>query len=189
MTHRVCLRRKDALTLHNPTRMTQETQVRGCHLCHIIVPSMTAPESTPLLHAFDEQDKVVASAFAILQEAIVQRAFPAASVAVTHRGSLVAQKAFGRFIYNDAGAPSLSIAHFAGDRACPERSRRGGDFDLQSNKSAVGAPFFASFAKGGDFETHPSTLFDLASLTKVVATTTVSMLLYQRGLLDLDAPL
>ncbi len=34
----------------------------------------------------------------------------------------------------------------------------------------------------------PATLFDLASLTKVVATTTMAMLLYQRGLLDLDAP-
>ncbi len=35
----------------------------------------------------------------------------------------------------------------------------------------------------------PTTLFDLASLTKVVATTPLAMLLYQRGLLDLDAPL
>jgi serine-type D-Ala-D-Ala carboxypeptidase len=34
----------------------------------------------------------------------------------------------------------------------------------------------------------PATLFDLASLTKVVATTTMAMLLYERGLLDLDAP-
>jgi CubicO group peptidase (beta-lactamase class C family) len=34
----------------------------------------------------------------------------------------------------------------------------------------------------------PATLFDLASLTKVVATTTMAMLHYQRGLLDLDAP-
>ncbi|MGA9471000.1 MAG: serine hydrolase, partial [Terriglobales bacterium] len=33
-----------------------------------------------------------------------------------------------------------------------------------------------------------ATLFDLASLTKVVATTPMAMLLYQRGLLDLDAP-
>ena len=32
------------------------------------------------------------------------------------------------------------------------------------------------------------TLFDLASLSKVVATTTVAMILYERGLLDLDAP-
>jgi len=42
--------------------------------------------------------------------------------------------------------------------------------------------------EGGDFDVNPSTLFDLASLTKVVATTTMAMLLYQRGLLDLDAP-
>lgn len=34
----------------------------------------------------------------------------------------------------------------------------------------------------------PATLFDLASLTKVVATTTMAMILYQRGLLDLEAP-
>jgi len=33
------------------------------------------------------------------------------------------------------------------------------------------------------------TVYDLASLTKVVATTAMAMLLYQRGLLDLDAPL
>jgi serine-type D-Ala-D-Ala carboxypeptidase len=32
------------------------------------------------------------------------------------------------------------------------------------------------------------TLFDLASVSKVVATTTVAMILYERGLLDLDAP-
>ncbi len=35
----------------------------------------------------------------------------------------------------------------------------------------------------------PETVFDLASLTKVVATTAAAMLLHQRGLLDLDAPL
>ena len=34
----------------------------------------------------------------------------------------------------------------------------------------------------------PATLFDLASLTKVVATTTMAMILYERGLLDLEAP-
>ena len=33
-----------------------------------------------------------------------------------------------------------------------------------------------------------SNLFDLASLTKVVATTTMAMILYERGLLDLEAP-
>jgi CubicO group peptidase (beta-lactamase class C family) len=35
----------------------------------------------------------------------------------------------------------------------------------------------------------PGTIFDLASLTKAVATATMAMVLYQRGLLDLDAPL
>jgi CubicO group peptidase (beta-lactamase class C family) len=35
----------------------------------------------------------------------------------------------------------------------------------------------------------PATVYDIASLTKVVATTSVAMLLYDRGLLDLDQPL
>ena len=34
----------------------------------------------------------------------------------------------------------------------------------------------------------PDTLFDLASLTKLMATTVMSMLLYERGLLDLEMP-
>ena len=36
---------------------------------------------------------------------------------------------------------------------------------------------------------QPDTIFDLASVTKVVATTTMAMILYERGVLDLDAPL
>ena len=43
--------------------------------------------------------------------------------------------------------------------------------------------------QGGDFEVAPATLFDFASLTKVVATTTMAAILYERGLLELDAPL
>ena len=115
--------------------------------------SMTAPHpSFPLLEAFERQNEVFAPAFSILHEAITQKAFPAASVAVTHRGRLVALKALGRFTY-DAGAPS-----------------------------------FASVAKGRSGAVTPATLFDLGSLTKVVATTPMAMLLYERGLLDLDAP-
>ena len=34
----------------------------------------------------------------------------------------------------------------------------------------------------------PDTLFDIASLTKVIATTTMAMLLYERGRLELDRP-
>ena len=36
---------------------------------------------------------------------------------------------------------------------------------------------------------EPHTVFDVASITKVVSTTAVAMLLYQRGMLDLDTPL
>ena len=117
---------------------------------------MTPPRlSSTLLEAFKDQDKVFAPAIAILQEAINQQAFPAASVAVTHKGSLIALKALGS-IAPKAGAPSFSRS-----------SREGGDFDVAIT---------------------PTTLFDLASLTKVVATTTTAMLLYERGLLDLEAP-
>src|SRR5580698_7464172 len=144
--------------------MTQETQVRECHLCHIMICrimichntdlSMPAPHpSSTLLEAFKHQDKIFAPAFAILHEAINQKAFAAASVAVTHSGSLVALKALGSFT-SEAGAPSSS----------------------------------RSLREGGQDAVHPTTLFDLASLTKAVATTTIAMLLYERGLLDLEAP-
>lgn len=35
---------------------------------------------------------------------------------------------------------------------------------------------------------RPDTMFDLASVTKIVATTAMAMILYQRGILDLDMP-
>ncbi|MGA8489513.1 MAG: serine hydrolase domain-containing protein [Terriglobales bacterium] len=88
-----------------------------------------------------QQDVVFAPAFELLRQAIADRVFPAASVAVTHRGNLVALKAFGRFTY-EANSP----------------------------------------------EATADTVFDLASLTKVIATTSMAMILYERGLLDLDLP-
>ena len=122
-------------------------------ICHNTDLSMPAPHpSSTLLEAFKHQDKIFAPAFAILHEAINQKAFPAASVAVTHSGSLVALKALGSFT-SEAGAPSSS----------------------------------RSLREGGQDAVHPTTLFDLASLTKAVATTTIAMLLYERGLLDLEA--
>lgn len=36
---------------------------------------------------------------------------------------------------------------------------------------------------------RPTTIFDLASLTKPVATTSMAMILYERGMLELDAPI
>jgi CubicO group peptidase (beta-lactamase class C family) len=135
--------------------MTQETQVRGCRLCHIMdvvtaidrtsqdggLQDRKSFDQTLLFDAFESQDEVLTSAFSILQLAIAQRAFASASVAVTYRGRLVARKALGRFTYEPDSSPVTT-----------------------------------------------ATLFDLASLTKVVATTNMAMLLYERGLLDLDAP-
>jgi serine-type D-Ala-D-Ala carboxypeptidase len=51
-----------------------------------------------------------------------------------------------------------------------------------------GARGYFTYDEGAPAVT-PETVYDLASLTKVVATTAAAMLLYQRGLLDLDAPL
>ena len=118
-----------------------------------------ASHAQSLLPDFERQDELFSAAWSVLYNAISARAFPAASVAVTHHGRLLARKAFGTFTYdtNPEGAPSLS----------PRSVRRqGGDFDLATT----------------------STLFDLASLTKVIATTTEAAILYERGLLDLDAP-
>jgi CubicO group peptidase (beta-lactamase class C family) len=97
--------------------------------------------SSALIPAYDQQDKVFASAFHLLQNAIAERVFPAVSVAITHKCELVARKAFGRFTYDPDSA-----------------------------------------------ETTPDSIFDVASVTKIVATTSMAMILYELGLLDLDMP-
>ncbi|HXX27291.1 MAG TPA: serine hydrolase [Terriglobales bacterium] len=91
--------------------------------------------------AYLNQDTVFQKPFDLLRKAIAERAFPAASVAVTCAGKLVCLKAFGHFTY-EADTP----------------------------------------------ETTTASIFDLASLTKIVATTAMAMLLYERGLLDLEMP-
>jgi len=107
----------------------------------------------PLPAAFDQQEEVFGAAFQVLREAITQRAFPSASVSVTHAGKLVVLKALGKSTY-EQGASNSSLAG-------PE---------------------------AGDFDVHVDTLFDLASVTKAVATTTMAAILYERGLLELEAP-
>jgi CubicO group peptidase (beta-lactamase class C family) len=152
---------------------------------------MPAPHpSSPPLYSFEHQDEVFARAFSILQEAIAQRAFPAASIAITHRGRLIALKALGRLTYESRSgefAPGGKDEIASGAPSFSRSLREGGAFDVRSTTPPAGAPSFASFAKGGSGAVTPTTLFDLASLTKVVATTPMAMLLYERGL-DLDAP-
>ena len=113
---------------------------------------------TNAVSSISDQEKIFSAAFSVVQDAIASRAFPAASIAVTHAGNLVALKSFGTFVYkNDfEDAPSLLPS-----------VRQGRDFDIQVSSD---------------------TLFDLASLTKPIATTTMAMILYERGLLELEAP-
>jgi len=103
----------------------------------------TGAPSTPLFPApaCGQQDSILGKAFDVIRHGIVQAVFPAATVAVTHRGKLVALKAFGRFTY-EADSASVTVA----------------------------------------------TVFDLASVSKAVATTSMAMVLYERGLIDLEAP-
>jgi CubicO group peptidase (beta-lactamase class C family) len=92
--------------------------------------------------SYSTQNEQFERAFHLLAAGIEQRAFPGASVAVTHRGNLVALKGVGRYTY-DPGSPQVSI----------------------------------------------ETIYDLASVTKVVATTALCMALHERGLFHLDQKL
>jgi CubicO group peptidase (beta-lactamase class C family) len=94
-----------------------------------------------LTPALGEQESRFARSFDLIRQAIQQRAFPGTTLAITHRGALVASQGFGRFTY-DSISP----------------------------------------------EVHAGTVFDLASLTKVAATTAIAMVLYERGLLQLESP-
>ena len=91
--------------------------------------------------AHEQQETTFVEAFDVLRSSIAERAFPAASVAITQGGKLVACRAFGRFTY-------------------------------AADSSAA----------------TPASVFDLASLSKVAATTAMAMVLFERGLLDLEAP-
>ena len=99
------------------------------------------PEFVAPRPAFERQERQFARAFAVIRQAIAERAFPGAALAITYRGELVAAQSFGRFTH-DEKSPAV----------------------------------------------QPETVFDLASLTKVVATTAVAMLLYDRDELLLDEP-
>jgi len=89
----------------------------------------------------DTQHERFRPAFRILDQAIADRAFPCASIAVTQGGKLIALEGFGRLTFEHS-SPVAST----------------------------------------------NSIFDLASVTKVVATTSMAMILYDRGLLDLEAP-
>lgn len=103
-------------------------------------PNQNSQASQSLVNKFDDQDARFSRAFRIVEDSIGAQAFPAASVAVTYHGELIALRGFGRFTY-DPASPAVQAG----------------------------------------------TVFDLASVTKVMATTAMAMILYDRGLLRLDA--
>jgi CubicO group peptidase (beta-lactamase class C family) len=101
-----------------------------------------ADAESRLADATAGQQQRFAHAFDLIHQAIANRVFPGAALAVVSRGQLLAWRAFGRFTY---------------DPASPE--------------------------------VRCETLWDLASLTKPIATVSMAMLLSERGQLPLDAPL
>ena len=100
------------------------------------------PSPPALVFDCDRQDAVFRPAFQLLERGIPERAFPGATLAVTHQGRLVALKGIGRFTY-EPDSPVVTA----------------------------------------------ETIYDLASVTKAVATTAVAMVLFDRGLLQLEMPL
>jgi len=98
-------------------------------------------QSGKLALAFEGQEQALTRAFALLAQAIANRAFPGVSLAAVANRDLVALCGMGRFTYDDS-SPGVT----------------------------------------------DDTIFDLASVSKVVGTTAMAMLLYERGHLDLDVP-
>jgi serine-type D-Ala-D-Ala carboxypeptidase len=86
---------------------------------------------------------------------------------------------------DEAFAPAFAILQEAiGSRAFP-----GASIAIVQSGALIALKAFGYFTlEPTSALVTTSTLFDLASLTKVVATTPIAMLLYERGLLDLDAP-
>lgn len=110
-----------------------------CRGTRVIIAALNV--STPRLNSnYAEQDRQFAKAWLVLEDAIAAKAFPAASVAITHHGRLIALRGFGHFTY-----------------------------EPDSNMVAA------------------ETIFDIASVSKVVATTAMAMILHECGILDLDA--
>ena len=62
----------------------------------------------------------------------------------------------------------------------------GGEFALMKDGKAVYNKCFGTFTYGGDMKVVPEDVYDIASLTKIFASTLVIMKLYEDGLLDIE---
>jgi serine-type D-Ala-D-Ala carboxypeptidase len=115
------------------------------------------------------QEHRFAQPFRLVDDAIARKVCPGAALAVTLRGTLLAWRAFGRFTY-DAPSP-----RFTPD-AAPDRTAA---FRSEVTRSDFSNPDLTN-------NVTRETVWDLASLTKPIATTSMAMLLFERGKLSLD---
>jgi CubicO group peptidase (beta-lactamase class C family) len=84
----------------------------------------------------------------------------------------------------------FSHAYSVLERAIQDRAFPGAAFGVLSQGKVIALDGVGRFTYEADSPpVAPATIYDLASVTKVVATTAAAMLLYDRGALDLDQPL
>jgi CubicO group peptidase (beta-lactamase class C family) len=100
-------------------------------------PQLTLPASA------SAQRVQFAAAYSVLEQAVLEQAFPGAAFGVLSQGQVLALDGVGGFTYDQATTTPVTA----------------------------------------------STVYDLASITKVIATTSMAMLLHQGGALSLDEPL
>jgi CubicO group peptidase (beta-lactamase class C family) len=81
-------------------------------------------------------------------------------------------------------------AHAILEQAVRDRTFPGAAYGVLLDGKVVALDSVGRFTFEGDSpEVAPETVFDLASVTKVMATTAMAMRLFDRGILDLDTPL
>lgn len=117
------------------------------------------------------QQKQFSAAYAVLRSAIGQRAFPGAGFGVLFQGKVIALDGVGCFTYPQGAGPDT------------------GSFPRTEETATIALPAGQLTNAGVPEPVNPLTVYDLASVTKVVATTSLAMLLYDRGILDLAEPL
>jgi CubicO group peptidase (beta-lactamase class C family) len=112
----------------------------------------------------------------------------------THPGHLVLTLAVALAVAQGGTAPPAAPETRAFDAAVLQGIRRGAFPGAALVVGRTDTILYAegygrlTWADGAPAVTPDSTLYDLASLTKVIATTTALMLLLDRGAVDLDAP-
>jgi serine-type D-Ala-D-Ala carboxypeptidase len=88
------------------------------------------------------------------------------------------------------GRPRLAAAHAVLEDAVRDRAFPGCAYGILLNGEVAALNAVGQFTYDAPAPpVTPSTVYDLASLTKVIVTTAAAMLLYDRGVLSLDTPL